>query len=121
MQVNFASEKCSLSVGQYRNGATAISLESVPDGSPVAVATVNVEDNPLEEFFIDLYHSHILVKDYSENVGMVSALVEANVIHELPVGWVSSGYVEIPCHRLTDDFMSWWDQGALDRQLERLS
>ena len=114
MQVIFAREKCSLSVGQYRNGATAISLESVPDGSPVAVATVNVEDYPLQD-------DQILVKDYSENAGMVSALVNANVIHPLPVAIVSSGYVKIPCHRLTDDFMSWWDQGALDRQLERLS
>ena len=104
MQVNFAGYQCELSFGQYRNSAKAISLVSVTDGSPVAVATVNVEDNPLEEFFIDLYHSHILVKDYSENAGMVSALVEANVVHPWSkTGSVTSGYVEIPCLRLTDE------------------
>ena len=96
MQVIFAREKCSLSFGQYRNGSTAISLVSATDGCPVAVATVNVEDYPLQD-------GQILVKDYSENAGMVSALVNANVIHPLPVAIVSSGYVKIPCHRLTDD------------------
>ena len=98
MEVNFAGYQCELSFGQYRNGAKAISLVSVIDGSPVAVATVNVEDYPLQD-------DQILVKDYSENAGMVSALVEANVIHELPVDFVSSGYVSIPCHHLTDEFL----------------
>ena len=96
MQVNFSGYQCNLSFGQYRNGAKAISLVSVTDGSPVAVATVNVERHSLND-------NEVLIKDYSENTGMLKALQEANVIDDVLLDVIESGYVEIPCYSLTDE------------------
>jgi hypothetical protein len=96
MEVHFNGYDCQLNFGQYRNGAKAITLVSSKDGSPVAVATVNIEDYPLED-------DEILVKDYSENEGMHQALLNANIVHTIPSGTTSTGYVEVSCLRLTQE------------------
>ena len=97
MEVNFSGYQCNLSFGQYRNGATAISLVSVTDGSPVATATVNLED------FDDLKTNEVFIKDYSENTGMLEALIEANVVHPEAFMTVSVGYVLVSRYQLTEE------------------
>lgn len=84
--VQFKKWLCVLKFGQYSNGRTAIELKDSVSGSPVAVATVNVPDVYLEK-------DEVIIKDYSENEGMLDTLVEAGIVQ--PTGRkVKSGFVE---------------------------
>lgn len=87
MQVQFGEWTCELEFGYYWNGQTAIIFNDVEDGERVAVATVCI-DEELEE-------NEVAIKDYSENVGMLDALMEAGVV-SAPKRYVRSGFVEIP-------------------------
>lgn len=72
--------ECDVAFCQYENGRTAIQLTE--DGSPFAVATINDPS-------VDLRDGHVLIKNYSENSGMVQALHDAGVVHPLyqhPIG-----------------------------------
>ena len=72
--VFFRDTSCTLRFDKYRNGNLAIQLVC-PDGSPMATATVNVFDyNPPK--------GHALIKDYSENKGILQALQAAGVVKD---------------------------------------
>ncbi len=77
-----------LSFGAYRNGRTAIELLDANDGFPVMVATVNLDNAPLTG-------DEIIIKDYSENEGVLDFLVQ-NKITSRPKRWISSGWVTCP-------------------------
>lgn len=94
--VKFKKWECELKFKAYSNGRTAIELVDHIDGSPIAVATVNLPDEPLDE-------SEVFIKDYSENEGMLVALINANII-SYPISFVESGFVTIPkCKLLTNN------------------
>ncbi len=69
--VTFKNTECQIELLQYANGRTAIQLWH--DGMPYAMATVNDPDVTLEP-------NQVLIKDYSENHGMVDALVAAGIV-----------------------------------------
>jgi hypothetical protein len=84
--VNFGNEQCKVFVSLYKdsenseNPTPALQLLA-EDGSPMATATINLQDFQLKK-------DHILVKNYSENSGvsigkkskdMVQALEEGNI------------------------------------------
>lgn len=73
--VRFGGYTCNAYRTTYPEGdATAIYLDDVRDGAAVATATVNVpEANPR------LGIGAVLIKDYSENEGMMAALEEAGI------------------------------------------
>jgi len=74
MKINFNQWECEVLIKKYPlNNRTAIQLVDAEDGSPVAMATVNFPDEPLND-------DEVLIKDYSENEGMYQALVNAKVI-----------------------------------------
>ncbi len=80
--IEFAGCNCHLRFDQYQKGnAIAIRLES-DDCMPIATATVNIPEFPLQE-------GQCLIKDYAENEGILQALVEAGVVQ--PVGTVPAG------------------------------
>jgi hypothetical protein len=79
MKVKFKSWLCNLRWGQYGHGKPAITLIDDKTGEPVAVASINLQDYPEHK----LPPNHIHIKDYSENEGMVDALVEAGVVEEI--------------------------------------
>ncbi len=62
----------------------AIEIKDNDDGCPVARATVNVPEFPLEE-------GHVLIKNYSENAGILPWLIENNIVEDtgkcVPVGY----------------------------------
>lgn len=91
IKTKYLNQRALLSFGEYGNGATAISLFDPQDGEPLGVATVNLLDAVPEP-------GNVFIKNYSENEGMVSALVEAGVISEpirlLNAGWVTDGVAE---------------------------
>jgi hypothetical protein len=65
----------------------ALPLYAVEDGSPVAVATVNLPE-------LVLAADEVLIKDYSENEGLLELLVTSGVVSP-PLREVQSGYVTL--------------------------
>jgi len=74
MKVKFLGAECDVVFGEYENGRTAIRLTE--NGSPFATATINDPD-------MDLKSNEVIIKNYSENNGMVDALVEAGVVERI--------------------------------------
>ncbi len=93
--VRFGPYECVAYETRYPyGGAKAIFLIDARDGEPVATATVNVEG--VSE---TLPESEVLIKDYSENEGMLDALVEAGLVEDTGRR-VRTGYVTVPVARL---------------------
>ena len=95
--VEFAGYECVAYETTYPSeagGATAIYLVDTADGEPVATATVNVEG--VSE---NLPPSEVLIKDYSENEGMLGALIRAGLIEDTGRR-VPTGYVTVPVAHL---------------------
>lgn len=85
--IQFKKWNCVLKLGKYdNNDRTAIQLINARDGSPVAVATVNIPDAPLEK-------DEVIIKNYSENEGMLDALVNAGIVQQTGKK-VQSGFVD---------------------------
>jgi len=91
----FGGYACEMQLNHYTNGNKAISLVDTRDGSPVATATVNIEG-------VELSANEVMVKDYSENKGMLRALQDSKVVGRV-VDVIQSGYVDIPVVTLSDN------------------
>lgn len=89
--VKFGEWECELKLEEYYNGNKAIYLFDKETGELVTVATVNLEEV--------LPEGQVYIKDYSENEGMLEALVKAGVVSE-PISYVPSGFVIIPVCKL---------------------
>jgi len=77
----------------YNNGRIALEILNADENSvefnfPYAVATVNMPDVLLEE-------NEVLIKDYTENEGVLKFLVENNIVYATERG-VESGFVWLP-------------------------
>ncbi len=95
--VEFGGFRCEVHAFSYvSGGGTALCLIDARDGGRVAVATVNVEG--VSEL---LPANEVLIKDYSENAGMLAALEEAGIVEDTG-RTVRTGYVEAPIARLLD-------------------
>lgn len=97
MDITFNGYECELQFAKYGNGNTAIQLIDKEDGSPVAVATVNGEDIPPSGV--------VGIKNWSENFGMVNALIKANVIEPELQFMEPTGFVAIEYYKLTKPAM----------------
>jgi hypothetical protein len=82
-------------LGKYDNGRTAIHLDDVNDGYPYATATVNIDH-------VLLADDEVLIKDYSENEGILDFLIKNNIVTPTSNG-VQSGFVWIPVAILNDE------------------
>ena len=82
-------------LGKYSNGRVAIHLDDVNDGYPYATATVNIDNVLLDD-------DEVLIKDYSENEGMLNFLIKNNIVTPTPNG-VQSGFVWLPVAVLNDE------------------
>ena len=77
----------SIKLGKYANNRTSINLIDVSDNQPYAVATTNLPD-------VLLLDNEVLVKDYSENEGVLEFLTTNNIV--VPTDrWVTSGFVDV--------------------------
>jgi hypothetical protein len=70
----------------YLDGNIALRILS-DDGELVATASVNTDEI--------LPSGYIAIKDYSENEGILDALLDEGIISH-PIRWIASGYVKIP-------------------------
>ena len=93
----FGGYACEMQLSRYANGNKAISLVDTRDGSAVATATVNLEG-------VELPANEVMIKDYSENKGMLHALQDSKVVGRI-VDVMQSGYVDIPVVTLSDELM----------------
>ena len=90
MKVKFLGHTCDISFGKYHNGQNRIQL--MDEEGPMATASVCLVDSPQPEDWI-------YIKDYAENAGMLACLMNAGIVSP-PVGYITSGYVEIPVCKL---------------------
>ncbi len=106
-RVHFRHWVCVIRKCEYGNGRVALKLVDAEDGSPIATATVNLPDVPLGK-------NQVLIKNYSENEGMLDALVAAGVVK--PTGkTIRSGYVEVPICELLPPFREVNHAEAVDK------
>jgi hypothetical protein len=87
-QVTFRGWNCRVVRGSYGHSERiALSLYDLTDGEPVATASVNLPE-------IVLGPDEVIIKDYSENEGMLDTLILAGVI-SLPLRVIQLQYVEV--------------------------
>lgn len=89
---------CQVRFLRYYNGRTAICLTGVEE-LPIATATVNVPE-------VSLQSDEVIIKDYSENEGIFSCLVRANVIEDTGRR-IPLGFTEGKIAKLTEEALSW--------------
>ena len=93
--VQFREWTCHVILDRYQNGRIALSLVDANNGEPVATATCNIPELPLEDH-------EVFIKDYSENEGMLATLEKAGIVRNTGQ-YVTSGFVKIPvCELLID-------------------
>lgn len=72
----YLQEEVTVQLGTYGNGRVAIELYTL-EGEPFMVASVNVPSVHLEE-------DEVIIKDYSENEGVLNFLEDNNIVHATP-------------------------------------
>ena len=93
MTVKYKHWNCYVDFNKYAsNGNNAICLYEVGTGEPIAVATLNLQG-------IRLKADEVIIKNYTENEGMLKTLVNAKIISE-PISMVQHGFVMSPICKL---------------------
>ncbi len=82
---------------KYRNGRPAIELLHGDDGTPAAVATLNIPEYPLDK-------DELIVKDYDGLTGLVHALASADIVVPQPRS-VELGYAVGRVCKLREQFI----------------
>lgn len=92
----YGSENYTLQVkySKYANGQRRMQLIDCIDGLPYCTVSVSHED-------IDESAGEILVKNYSENEGVLSFLLENGIVNP-PHRYINSGYVKMPVCTIKD-------------------
>jgi len=86
--VEFRGWACRIERAFYGStGRIALPLYDIADGSPVAVATLHMPE-------LMLAADEVVIKDYSENEGLLDTLVAAGVV-STPLREVPSGFVTL--------------------------
>lgn len=93
-KVQFHGEQLDVSFQRYHDGHLCVRL-TTPDGMPYMTASTNVALPNGRQLAPD----EMIVKNYSENTGILDALERAGVI--APTGWViSSGQVMLDVRKV---------------------
>lgn len=98
MKVNFNGESYDVKFSFYKNGNVAIILNDEDDGQLATVASVNGD--------IITDGTYVGIKDWSENDGIVYALIDAGILLDEIVTTEPTGYVLIPYLKLTDEALA---------------
>jgi len=87
LELGEAEYQVTLELGTYRgNGRVAITVVDAEEGEDLLVATVNIPEAELEA-------GETVIKDYSENAGILKFLVENRIVSE-PIRNISTGFVQ---------------------------
>ena len=97
-QIKFRQRICIIKIGSYANNRTALQLVDAENGEPITTATVNIvavsddEFNKIASTVICEKDQLLFIKDWSENEGILQALVDQNIITDtgtfIPTGFV---------------------------------
>lgn len=90
--ITFNKTKCSIILGCYSNGRPAIELVNQKTNEPILAATINL---PL----VSLSDKEVIIKNYSENEGILDVLIYSNIISE-PIKYIETGLVLSPVCRI---------------------
>ena len=90
--ITFLGFKCRIEMGQYSNGRPALELVEIGTDEPVLVATANMPFEPLMK-------DEVIIKNYSENEGILEVLIAAKVISQ-PIRFASTGWTSSPVCKL---------------------
>lgn len=91
-RVKFREWDCIVQCHTYStNDRLAISLVDANTGEPVAFATKNLEESIPKDC--------VMIKDYSENKGMVESLTNAGILEDTGIR-IKTGYVELNVCRI---------------------
>ena len=98
--VRFNVWECEVIKQKYQNGRVALQLVAIADdmgnevykGAPIAMATVNLPE-------IELKDDEVIIKDYSENEGMLEVLEKAGIVKFIGQH-AKSGWVTVPICKL---------------------
>ena len=95
-KVKFKKWNCIVEKKQYINGRIALMLTDEETGEPVATASVNIEEYRMSD---RSKKDHTFIKDYSENEGMLEALIKAGIVEhtglQFPIGFVKASLVKV--------------------------
>lgn len=91
-RVRFLGEMCDVHISQYEDGGAPAIWLTTREGEPMAKATCNLSEERLDD-------GEVFIKDWSENSGMLAALVNARIVEDTGRR-VRSGFVEVPVARL---------------------
>ena len=95
--IRFKSWICKPIFSKYiANGSLCIRLVDHITNEPIATVTVYLSTSPPK--------GCIWIKNYSENRGMIIALIKAGVIYSIPSTTIKSGYEDIGAYKLTKKF-----------------
>ena len=103
----FGGFTCEMQLDYYPNGNKSIRLIDTRDGSPVAKATTTVKD-------VKLPANEVMIKDYTENEGMLKALQNSEVVGQI-LYTVHSGFEDIPVVQLSPPLMERFKNEKHDR------
>ena len=97
MRVRFIDWDCDATFHRYGvNERICIKLIDAEDGSPVATATINLTDEYIHE-------GHVAIKDYSENIGMPEALIDAGIILPDMKNMIKLEHGSVPVYELSNE------------------
>jgi len=92
LKTPYETYNVSLETGKYTDGRTFLQLIDTEDGAPIMMATVNIPAVVLEK-------DEIIIKNYSENEGVLEFLIENGIVSK-PLRWAASGWVTCPIVKL---------------------
>lgn len=90
--ITHAGARVNVQLAEYENGRTAIRLLT-QDGGAYATASVNLIDEPIQE-------GEVAVKNWSENEGILEALIEGGIVFP-PHRQIRSSFVDVSVCRFT--------------------
>lgn len=85
-------QNCYFVISHYGNGNLAVEVWSNEEG-PINRITTNPD--------VKIPTTHIAIKNYAENEGMVDTMKEMGIIEGDPVQIIRTGYVMVPVYKLT--------------------
>lgn len=95
-QNKYLKESVVLKKDIYANGGTtALCLRCADTGEPFMDITTNIPD-------IDLEDDELLIKNYSENEGVLEFLISNKLVEDTGRR-ISNGFVEIPVVKMTEE------------------
>ena len=91
--IMFRGNRLAVVYGRYAsNNRQAIRLVDAETGEPYLVATVNIPE-------VDIQEDEVLIKDHSENAGILAALESAGVVRSTGQ-YIATGYVHVTVCKL---------------------